>query len=51
MDLGDVERMVSTGLKRVSFLLLIPEGVFPVVPPLTGRGLGVVTIPKGTKMF
>lgn len=40
-----------SGPRRLSFLLLIPEGVFLVVSPLTGQGLGIMAISKRTKII
>ena len=39
-----------TGMKRVSFLLLIPKGVFLEVSPVTGQGLGIMAISRRSKM-
>lgn len=50
MNFGGVRRTVGTGMRRASLLLLIPVGVFLVVSPLTGQGLGIRAISKRTKM-
>lgn len=46
-----VGRMVRIPLRRINFLLLIPEGVLFVVSPLKQQGLGIMAISKLAKLI
>lgn len=46
-----VGRMVRIPLRRINFLLLIPEGVLLVVSPLKQQGLGIMAISKLAKLI